>query len=117
MLNDCSDIYTMGVYCTRVQITVIPNSLYSLDLSSSQTWQKYIRFACGFCLGLTINVLVIIYDDEIQLMFRLIKCFLVFRITQIVSLLSQLCILSNTSTARNIIYKYNIVNDNGDILY
>ena len=49
-------------------------------------------------------------------MFRLIKCFLVFRITKNVSLLSQLCIISNTSTAMNTRYKYIIVNDNGDIL-
>ena len=43
--------------------------------------------------------------------------FLVFRITKIVSILSQLCILNNISAARNKIYKFKIVNDNGVILY
>ena len=57
------------------------------------------------------------YADEVQLMFRLIKCFLIFRITKIVCLLSQLCICSNTFTARNKIYIFKFVNDNGDILY
>ena len=82
-----------------------------LDISSGKLG-KYIRHVCGLFPMTRNKCACIIYDDEVQLMSRLIKCFLVFRITIIVSLLSHLCILSNTSTVRNKTYQFQIVYDN-----